>query len=139
MAKKGGKLLGLLAIGAAAAGTYYYMKNKDSKIPENMDDDDLDNFDEDVDDGPTAKPTEKRAYTNLDFNTVEKKVKDTVVKFADTADKTASKVSDKLQGCATKIEEFFDDKKTVDETEIPVDCESEEVSEEDYVEEESFE
>lgn len=132
MAKKGGKLLGLIAIGAAAAGAYYYSQKK-KETPKDMGDEDIDNFDQDLDDGPTPAPEVKRTYTSLDFNTVEKKVKDTVVKLADTADRTASLVSDKLSGCATKIEEFFDDKKA--EEDLVVNVDSVEASEDDYEEE----
>lgn len=136
MAKKRSKLLSLLAIGAAAAGTYYYLKKKNCEIPENMDDDDdLDNFDEDVDDGPAPK-TGKRSYVSLDFNTVEKKVQDCVSKVAETADKAASVIGEKLQDAAGRVEEFFDDRKPADD--CSCDCETSdeksEASEDDYEE-----
>lgn len=140
MAKKN-RLLGALVLGAAAAGVYYYLKKKDSEVPENMDDDDdLDNFDEDVDDGPATKPEAKRSYVSLDINTVEKKVQEAVSKVADTADKAAATIGEKLQCAAGKVEEFFDDRKNQDD--IPVDGGEEspadggEPSEDDYVEEE---
>lgn len=128
MAKKRSKLLSLMAIGAAAAGTYYYLKKKNESIPENMEeDDDLDNFDEDVDDGPVTKEG-KRSYVSLDFNTVEKKVQDCVAKVAETADKAASVIGEKLQDAAGRVEEFFDDRKSAET------AEEAEASEEDYIE-----
>ncbi len=135
MAKKRSKLLSLLAIGAAAAGTYYYLKKKNEDIPENMDDDDdLDNFDEDVDDGPAPK-TGKRSYVSLDFNTVEKKVQDCVSKVAETADKAASVIGEKLQDAAGRVEEFFDDRKASEDcADAAAEAEEAEASEDDYVE-----
>lgn len=136
MAKKGGKLLGLLAIGAAAAGAYYYTQKKDKKVPENMDDEDLDNFDQDLDDGPTAKPSSgKRSYTNLNFSDIEGKVKDAAVKFADTADKCAASVSEKLQGAASKVEDFFDDRKPAEDIEVEADASEDAEDEEPETEE----
>lgn len=113
--RKKNRLLSLMAIGAAAAGTYYYLKKKNEKVPENMEEDeDLDNFDEEVDeDRPKA---EKRSYVPLDFGTVEKKVQDAVTKVAGTADKAASVIGEKLQVAAGKVEEFFDDRKASAET-----------------------
>lgn len=143
MSKKGNKMIRLVALGAAIAGTYYYLKKKNSDIPANMDDDeDFDNFDEDVDDGPVAKTSGKRNYTSLNFNDIESKVKDTAVKFADAADRAASTVSEKLQGAAEKVEEFFDDRKpvidvTADEEEDPTPCE--EANADDYEEEHNVE
>ena len=85
MAKKGKKFLSLMALAAAAAGTYCYLKKKNSNIPENMeDDDDFDNFDVDVDDGPTSRGTSgKRSYVSLDFNSAKEKVMDVASKVAE--------------------------------------------------------
>ena len=136
MAKKGGKILGILALGAAAAGTYLYLQKKNSEIPENMEDDeDLDNFDE------SEETTEdKRSYTSLNFSTVEQKVKDTATKFAGSAEKAYATVEEKLQGAAEKIEEFFDDRKTAHleedaEEKIEEELEEEELGEEPASEE----
>ena len=51
MAKKFGKfLLTTAAIGAVAAGVYYYLQGKGSFVDDDFDDDDdFDNFDEDLD------------------------------------------------------------------------------------------
>lgn len=118
MAKKKHGFLKFLVVSAAAAGTYYYLKKKNSDIPENMDDeDDIDNFDEDVDDGPVAKSAGKRNYVNLDFNTVEQKAKDAAAKVAETAEKAAATIGEKLQSAAGRVEEFFDDRKAAEETE----------------------
>lgn len=113
MAKKGGKLVTLVALGAAAAGTYYYFKKKNEEIPMNMEDDeDIDSFDEDVDAEPQPK-SDKRPYVSLDFNTVEQKVKEAVNKVADTANVAASTIGDALNKAGERVEEFFDDRKNV--------------------------
>ena len=134
MAKKGKKLLSLMALAAAAAGTYCYLKKKNEEIPTNMEDDDYDDFDVDVDDGPVSKSSNgKRSYVSLDFNTVEEKVKGAVSKVADAADKAKEVVGEKLNVAAGKVEEFFDDRKTdFEDTDAP--AESGEPSEDDYEE-----
>ena len=135
MAKKGRKLLSLMALAAAAAGTYCYLKKKNEDIPANMEDDDFDDFDVDVDDGPVSKSSTngKRSYVSLDFNTVEEKVKGAVSKVADAADKAKEVVGEKLGVAAGKVEEFFDDRKSADE-EAEAPTESGEPSEDDYEE-----
>ena len=126
MAKKGGKLVILAAVGAACAGAYYMYKKKNETIPENMEDLDLD-------DGPTAdidkveeaaeetaeKTEGKRTYTSLSFSDVEKKAKDIGEKVASGAEKAAGVLSEKFQSAATRVEEFFDDKKNaVEDAEV---------------------
>lgn len=138
MAKKKNGFLKLLIVGAAAAGAYYYLKKKDSEIPANMDEDeDFDNFDEDVDDGPASKSSAKRNYVSLDFNTVEQKAKDAAAKVAETAEKAASQISEKLQCAAGKVEEFFDDRKPIDvdlDVEEEIESDADENSADDYIE-----
>lgn len=115
MAKKGGKLFAVAALGAAAAGAYYYLKKKNETIPTDMEDeDDIDNFDADVDDAPSDKS--KRSYTSLDFATVEQKVTDAANKVADAANKAASTIGSMLKQGEERVEEFFDDRKTEAET-----------------------
>lgn len=129
MAKKGHKLFTLLAISAAAAGAYYYFQKKNSNIPVNMEDDeDLDNFDEDVDDGPVTKTSGKRSYVNLDFNAMGEKVQSVAGKVADTAGKAATTIGNFVSQAESKVEEFFDDRKAACNTE------SEEPSIDDYEE-----
>lgn len=130
MAKKGGKFVILAAVGAACAGAYYMYKKKNETIPENMEDLDLD-------DGPTAdidkvatdasevseeaseKAEGKRTYTSLSFYDVEKKAKDIGEKVASGAEKAAGVLSEKFQSAATRVEEFFDDKKNaVEDAEV---------------------
>ena len=129
MAKKGGKLAILAAVGAACAGAYYVYKKKNEAIPENMEDEDLN-----LDDGTAAtideteanaeeqaeekteekveeKTEGKRAYTSLSFSDVEKKAKDIGEKVAFGAEKAAEVLTEKFQSAATRVEEFFDDKK----------------------------
>ena len=134
MAKKGKKFLSLMALAAAAAGTYCYLKKKNSDIPDNMeDDDDFDNFDVDVDDGPVSKgPNSKRSYVSLDFNTAKEKVMDVASKVAEKAEEISAVAGEKFNAAAGKVEEFFDDRKSSDDTDAP--AESGEPSEDDYEE-----
>ena len=113
MAKSFGKKVFTLAvISAAAAGTYYYFKNKNADIPVNMDDDeDFDNFADDTIDEPKAK----RSYVNLDFQTVEQKAKETAGKVAEYADKAGKSIGNFIQQAEGKVEEFFDDRKAAAE------------------------
>ena len=134
MAKKGKKLLSLMALAAAVAGTYCYLKKKNSEIPNNMeDDDDFDNFDVDVDDGPTSKSTSgKRSYVSLDFNSAKEKVMDVASKVAEKAEELSAVAGEKFNAAAGKVEEFFDDRKASEDTDAP--AESGEPSEDDYEE-----
>ncbi|MBR6309539.1 MAG: hypothetical protein IKR39_13140 [Lachnospiraceae bacterium] len=134
MAKKGKKFLSLMALAAAAAGTYCYLKKKNSEIPNNMeDDDDFDNFDVDVDDGPTSKSTSgKRSYVSLDFNSAKEKVMDVASKVAEKAEELSAVAGEKFNAAAGKVEEFFDDRKASEDTDAP--AESGEPSEDDYEE-----
>ena len=110
MAKFGKSLLELTIIGAAAAGTYYYLKKQDGNVPADMDeDDDFDNFDADVEDG--AASAKKRSYVNINFNTVEEKAKVAAEKVADVASKAADSIGSFLNQAEGKVEEFFDDRK----------------------------
>ena len=129
MAKKGGKLAILAAVGAACAGAYYVYKKKNEAIPENMEDEDLNlddgtaatideteaNAEEQAEEKTEEKAEEKtegkRAYTSLSFSDVEKKAKDIGEKVASGAEKAAEVLSEKFQSAATRVEEFFDDKK----------------------------
>ena len=133
MAKKGGKLAILAAVGAACAGAYYVYKKKNEAIPENMEDEDLNlddgtaatideteaNAEEQAEEKTEEKTEEKaeektegkRAYTSLSFSDVEKKAKDIGEKVAFGAEKAAEVLTEKFQSAATRVEEFFDDKK----------------------------
>lgn len=111
MAKLGKSLFALAALGAAAAGAYYYMQKKNSDIPANMDDEDEDmDFDSDVVDAETTAKT-KRSYVNLDFNTVEEKAKGFAGKAAGFAAKAGDSISNFFSQAEGKVEEFFDDRK----------------------------
>ena len=134
MARKGKKFLSLMALAAAAAGAYCYIKKKNSEIPANMEDDeDFDNFDVDVDDGPTSKSASgKRSYVSLDFNSAKEKVKDVASKVAEKAEELSAVAGEKFNAAAGKVEEFFDDRKSAEDSDVPVD--SGEPSEDDYEE-----
>lgn len=130
MAKFGKTLFALAAIGAAAAGTYYYMQKKNGEIPANMeDDDDFDSFDVDAEDGnATAKA--KRSYVNIDLDAVEEKAKDFAGKAANVAVKAADSFSSFVSQAEGKVEEFFDDRKAqreADEASAEFDAEMEEL------------
>ncbi|HOO80404.1 MAG TPA: hypothetical protein PLZ77_10965 [Lachnospiraceae bacterium] len=89
MAKKLGRivLFGLVA-GAAAAGVYHYLQNKEAKNEELDDYDDLDNFE----DAPAKESTPKnRNYVSLDS------CKEFVADTLDKAKDAITKVSKKLQ------------------------------------------
>ena len=107
MAKGGKRLLGLLAIGAAAAGTYYYLQKKNSSIPTNMEDDeDLDNFEEDME---AKEEKGKRSYVSLDFDKVEQKVQGAAEKIGEVAGKAASSIGNMFAQAEGKVEDFFDE------------------------------
>ena len=120
MAKKFGKFLMVTAVlGAAAAGAYYYLQNRDRLTDEDFDeDDDLDDFDDDLDD-ETSKETD-RNYVDLDLEKAEEfkeglkaataEATDKVVgAVKETAEKTADTVKKAANKTEVKVEEFFDD------------------------------
>ena len=78
MAKKFGKFLMVTAaVGAAAAGAYYYLQGKGKAVKQIFDeDDDFDDFSEDLD-----EETEERSYVTL----TPEKVSETVKKAAEDA------------------------------------------------------
>ncbi|MEG1848487.1 MAG: YtxH domain-containing protein [Lachnospiraceae bacterium] len=79
MAKKFGKFLVFTAaVGAVAAGAYYYMQNKKDEISE--DEDDFDDFDDDLDD-TTPDSSQERSYVSLNLD--DNKPSDHVEEFFD--------------------------------------------------------
>lgn len=116
MAKKFGKFLMVTAaLGAVAAGAYYYLQKKDGFADENFDDDDdFDNFDDDLEED-TAKDA-SRNYVDLNLDKAEEFKEGIDAAKADTADKivgaaeeTAGKVKEEADKAKVKVEEFFDD------------------------------
>lgn len=105
MAKKG-SFFKVLAIGAAVAGACYYVSKKNQTVPTDMG--------ENSEESSEAK-AEERNYVNLDFNTVEQKVKEVVNKVADTATKAAEQVGAMAQQAEEKVVEFFDDRRASQE------------------------
>ena len=110
MAKKFGKVLMMTAaLGAVAAGAYYYLKSKDALVDDDFDDDD---FDDDLDEEGAAKEAE-RNYVDLDLQKADE--------FKEGISAEKADVSEKVVGCAKeaaqkveekaeeKVEEFFDD------------------------------
>ena len=68
--KFGKFLLFSAAIGAVAAGAYYYLQNKDAVSDDELDDDDdFDDFSEDLD--SESSDSAERSYVSLDFDTAE--------------------------------------------------------------------
>ncbi len=114
MAKKFGKFLMVTAaLGAVAAGAYYYLRGKDKLVDDEFDDDDdFDNFDEDLDEEDSSKQTDaNRNYVDLDLE--KSKAED----FKEGLDAAKVEAADKVVGAAketaakveNKVEEFFDD------------------------------
>ena len=117
MAKKFGKFLMVTAaLGAVAAGAYYYLQGKDRFADDDFDDDDdFDNFDDDLDDDATAKDSD-RNYVDLDLDKTEEFKEGLEAAKAEATDKivgavedTAEKVKEAADKAEVKVEEFFDD------------------------------
>lgn len=97
MAKKFSKLVLFSALaGAAAAGTYYYLRNKANIPEENFDDfDDFDDFDEDLEDedfssdSTSAAVSKSRPYVPIDIDNAKEKIGEKVI---ETLDKTKEKL-----------------------------------------------
>lgn len=118
MAKKFGKfLLTTAAIGAVAAGVYYYLQGKGSFVDDDFDDDDdFDNFDEDLDEEDTSKKTDAdRNYVDLGLekSKAEEKKEDfkegLEAAKAEAEEKVVGVVKETAEKAQTKVEEFFDD------------------------------
>lgn len=97
MAKKFSKLVLFSALaGAAAAGTYYYLRNKANAPEEDLDDsDDFDDFDEDLDDedfsSDSANTTgsKSRSHMPIDIDNAKEIIGEKVI---ETLDKTKEKL-----------------------------------------------
>lgn len=114
MAKKFGKfLLATAAIGAVAAGVYYYFQEKEKFTDDDFDDDDFDNFDDDLDEEETQGTENDRNYVDLGLE----KSKEAAADFKEGIDAAKAEAEDKILGAVketaekpeTKVEEFFDD------------------------------
>lgn len=115
MAKKFGKfLLATAAIGAVAAGVYYYFQEKENFTDDDFDDDDFDNFEDDLDEEETQGAENDRNYVDLGL---EKSKEEAVADFKEGIDAAKAEAEDKILGAVketaekpeTKVEEFFDD------------------------------
>lgn len=82
------------AIGAAAAGAYYYLSKRDEAIADDFDDDDYEDFDDFEDDD----------YSTTEFRFGNRKYVD--ISPADNSD-----LDEEPEKKAEKSEEFFDDEK----------------------------
>ncbi len=97
MAKKFSRLVLFSALaGAAAAGTYYYLRNKAGTPEENLDDfDDFDDFDDDLDDedfsSDSTSPagSKSRPYVPIDIDNAKEKIGEKVI---ETLDKTKERI-----------------------------------------------
>ncbi len=100
MAKKFGKfLMFTAAVGAVAAGAYYYMQNKGKNDFEDDDDfDDFDDFSEDLDNEEPSNDSSKkeRSYVSLNLDD------------AKSAEENNSEVASTSENIE-KVEEFFDE------------------------------
>ena len=92
MAKKFGKFVLFSAIaGAAAAGAYHYLQNKNKELCDDLDDcDDFDIFDDDLDDDfeytPDASHTKSRPYVSLDLDNAKQPIWFSLREFRDGRD-----------------------------------------------------
>jgi len=126
MAKKFGKfLMTTAALGALAAGAYYFLWKKDAETDDDFDeDDDLDDFDEDLDEEDSSKAEADRKYVDLDLTkaaeTAAQKAEEGAEAFKEGLNAAKAETSDKIVGAAeqvekaageaaAKVEEFFDD------------------------------
>lgn len=97
MAKKFSKLVLFSALaGAAAAGTYYYLRNKTNTSKEDLDDfDDFDDFDEDLDDEDFSSDSintsgsKSHPYVPIDIDNAREIIGEKVI---ETLDKTKEKI-----------------------------------------------
>lgn len=105
MAKKFGKFLMVTAaLGAVAAGAYYYLQNKDAFVDDDFDDDDdFDNFDEDLDEDAD------RNYVDLDLDKSEDFKEGLEAAKVDATEKVVGAAKEAADKVETKVEEFFDD------------------------------
>ncbi|MDE6846883.1 MAG: hypothetical protein K2J99_14135 [Lachnospiraceae bacterium] len=117
MAKKFGKFIMVTAaLGAVAAGAYYYLQGKDNFVDDNFDDDDdFDNFDDDLDDEEAAQDAD-RNYVDLDLEKADEFKEGLDAAKAEATDKivgaveeTVEKVKESADKAEVKVEEFFDD------------------------------
>ena len=117
MAKKFGKFLMVTAaIGAVAAGAYYFLQGKDRFVDDDFDDDDdFDNFDDDWEEDEAEKDSD-RNYVDLDLDKAEDFKEGLEAAKAEATDKivgaakeTADKVKKEADKAEVKVEEFFDD------------------------------
>ncbi len=83
------------AVGAAAAGAYYYLSKRDEAIADDFDDDDYEDFEDFEDDE--------------EYNTTEFKFGNR--KYVDISPADDSALDDEPEKTAEKSEEFFNDEK----------------------------
>lgn len=99
MAKVGKFLLFTAAASAVAYGAFCYLRKKEVITTVN-DDDDVVDFDEDLD----GEPTKARSYVNLTFDKA---------KAEDLAKSAVKKAKETISGGVQKVEEFFNDEPKV--------------------------
>lgn len=102
MAKKFSKLVlfGTL-VGAAAAGTYYYLQNKKNDSSDDTDDiDDFDDFDDDLDDDDFSSDdansgnSKNRPYVSLDLDNAKEIIGEKVIETIDKTKETLDKAKE---------------------------------------------
>lgn len=123
--KFGKFLLFSAAVGAVAAGAYYYLQNKNGVSNNDFDDDDdFDDFSEDLDnDNSDNSNTAERSYVSLDFDNntetpAENPSDETASSETDTAKEALSNLEKAAESAKAEVEEFFDeDEEDFSETE----------------------
>ena len=123
MAKKFSKfLMTSAALGALAAGAYYFFWKKDAESDNDFDDEeDFDEFDEDLDEEDSSGKAEAdRKYVDLDLTkaaeTAAEKAEETAEAFKEGLNAAKAETTDKIVGAAekaeeaaAKVEDFFND------------------------------
>lgn len=113
--KKFGKfLLFSAAVGAVAAGAYYYLQNKNGVSNEESDeDDDFDDFSEDLDmDSSKSSNAGKRSYVSLDFDSADNTDKACAEKPSsetETAKEALDNLDKAAESAVAEVEDFFDE------------------------------
>lgn len=110
--KKFGKfLLFSAAVGAVAAGAYYYFQNKEKISDDDFDgDDDFDDFSDNAD-KDTQSDTKERSYVSLDMDAKEKdSSKSSSENSKESVAKEAlSNLEKAAESAKAEVEEFFDE------------------------------
>jgi hypothetical protein len=97
MAKKLGKLAFVSLVAGAAAGTYYYLQNKNKKSEEVVDDiDDIDDFDDDLEDEDFSSEPQSHSRVTIDLIDLDNAKEKIGEKVIETLDKAKEFIGDRI-------------------------------------------